>query len=238
MPGYRERPVDAVLRSRVVCAWANGPNLRARTILPDACIDIVWDGARLSVAGPATAPFTIRDQASYVGVRFRPGVAPGFLGISAAELTDAFVPLSHVWGARALQLEDCLAWRPGFATRMLEHALLERLDARPADPLVEALVRELRLARTAEPIASVATRLGTTERTLHRRCVSAIGYGPKTLDRILRFRRAMQAARGGMPLSAAAMAAGYADQAHLTRESRALAGRTPRDAVATADVIL
>jgi AraC-like DNA-binding protein len=38
---------------------------------------------------------------------------------------------------------------------------------------------------------------------------------------------------GGDGLAALAFAAGYADQAHLTRECRRLAGRTPAELVAS-----
>jgi AraC-like DNA-binding protein len=69
--------------------------------------------------------------------------------------------------------------------------------------------------------------LGLSERQLRRRFVDAVGYGPKTLARILRFQRFLALAGSGEDLARLALAAGYADQAHLTRETRRLAGRTP-----------
>ncbi len=44
------------------------------------------------------------------------------------------------------------------------------------------------------------------------------------LARVLRLVRALELARGGMPYAAVAARAGYADQAHLAREVKALAG--------------
>ena len=72
-------------------------------------------------------------------------------------------------------------------------------------------------------------------RQLRRRCHAVVGYGPKTLQRVLRFRRFVSRiergpappARTGTDLAALAAQAGYADQAHLTRECQALAGLTP-----------
>jgi len=62
-----------------------------------------------------------------------------------------------------------------------------------------------------------------SERQLHRRSLAAFGYGAKTLGRIRRLQRAL-----AVPVSAtgaaAAAAAGYADQAHLARDVRELAG--------------
>jgi AraC-like DNA-binding protein len=77
-------------------------------------------------------------------------------------------------------------------------------------------------------VRQVAGDLGVSERSLLRRCTAAVGYGPKTLERVLRFRRFLalgQASAAGLALLGAR--AGYADQAHLTRECVALSGLTP-----------
>jgi AraC-like DNA-binding protein len=78
----------------------------------------------------------------------------------------------------------------------------------------------------------VAEDVGLSVRQLRRRCHAAAGYGPKTLQRVLRFQRfvrMLDAAAPGRPpgLASAAARAGYADQAHLTRECAALSGLTP-----------
>ena len=109
-------------------------------------------------------------------------------------------------------------------------AAVER-HARPvsdSDRLVRAAVYRLR-ARSGR-VADLAGDLDVGDRRLHRRFSSAVGYGPKTLDRIFRFerfRRLAAAAPGPTSLAELAYTAGYSDQAHLTRECRRLAGDTP-----------
>jgi transcriptional regulator GlxA family with amidase domain len=71
-----------------------------------------------------------------------------------------------------------------------------------------------------------------SERQLRRRFLDAVGYGPKTLARVLRFQHFLQLGSGPGDLARLAFAAGYADQAHLTRECRRLAGRTPAELLA------
>jgi AraC-like DNA-binding protein len=76
----------------------------------------------------------------------------------------------------------------------------------------------------------VAERLDVSERQLRRRCQAAVGYGPATLRRVLRFRRFVAWADAGAAdgdLATVAADLGYADQAHLTRECARLAGLTP-----------
>jgi AraC-like DNA-binding protein len=70
----------------------------------------------------------------------------------------------------------------------------------------------------------MADDLGLSERQLHRRCLVAFGYGPKTVQRVLRFQAALRDARAGRRLADVAADAGYADQAHMSREVRDLAG--------------
>jgi AraC-like DNA-binding protein len=78
--------------------------------------------------------------------------------------------------------------------------------------------------RAGRSVRALADRLGVTERTLHRRCLAAFGYGPKVVQRVQRFSRAVELAAAGTPFATTAVTVGYADQAHLSREVRALAG--------------
>jgi AraC-like DNA-binding protein len=275
--GYREwRPAEALSR-HLACTWAgrlgsDGTPFTDR-VLPDGCIDIIWDGARLFVAGPDTGPVALARQpgAYYVGVRFRPGLAPTFLGVPASELLDQRVDagdlLGHPTAALLERLQgDAAAYlRPALPrgepeegtsggslrgmARVLESAMVRWLPgAKAPDPLVEAAVAALggdafrprppvgALAalggdafRPRPPVGALAADLGMSERQLHRRCTAAVGYGPKTLDRVLRFRRFLALAAGdpGAGLAGLAVAAGYADQAHLTRECGRLGGAPP-----------
>ena len=100
------------------------------------------------------------------------------------------------------------------------------LAAAPADAAVAEAARRLADPRTR--VETLADDLGLSERQLRRRCHVAAGYGPKTLQRVLRFRRFLATANGD--LARAALDAGYADQSHLTRECTRLAGQPPGSA--------
>jgi AraC-like DNA-binding protein len=80
-------------------------------------------------------------------------------------------------------------------------------------------------------VQGLADAIGISERQLRRRFHAAVGYGPKTLARVLRFQRMLRlaAGRGGEPerLARLALEAGYADQAHMTAECTRLAGQPP-----------
>lgn len=115
----------------------------------------------------------------------------------------------------------------------LEAAVYRHLAvAREPDPSVRELVRgiEERVRSGACGVRFAEAPVG--ERQLRRRFVAAVGYGPKTFERIARFQRFLRLARSpaGRRLGLAQLAAraGHADQAHLGREYRRLAGLPPR----------
>jgi AraC-like DNA-binding protein len=222
---YRELPPPAVLADWVCCAWVSSRSGGAR-ILPDGCVDLVWTGRRLIVAGPATESHMATEApgATKVGVRFRVGAAGAALGMPASELRDENPHAAEVLPAPVVQRIASSGSDPERMLMALTGAVSARLrDAEPADPLVRAAARAL-VAPDAR-VRTVAERLGLSERQLRRRFHAAAGYGPKTLQRVLRFRRFLA---GGEPdLARAALDAGYADQSHLTRECVRLAGRTP-----------
>jgi AraC-like DNA-binding protein len=109
---------------------------------------------------------------------------------------------------------------------MLEQALLRRRrDAQDPDALVvHALTL---LGRSGSRVAALSSELGISERQLLRRFRSAVGYGPKTADRVLRFQRFVSHGPGNEGLARVAAELGYSDQAHLTRECVELSGLTP-----------
>lgn len=239
---YREWAPAPALRRHVRCLWAgrladDGTSYVDR-VLPDGCVDLVWDGEGLFVAGPDTGPVPItpRPGGAFVGLRIQPGLTPAVLGLPAAALRDQRVDGREVLGGEAARLAERLHAAPALraAAHELERAVAAHLPGKAApDPLVERLVVLLGRS-TNQPIACLADDLGVSPRQLHRRCTAGVGYGPKTLHRVLRFRRFLSRAEAGADgLARLAAEAGYVDQAHLSREVCRLAGTTPADLVAS-----
>ncbi|MEV0319300.1 helix-turn-helix domain-containing protein [Streptomyces sp. NPDC050658] len=212
----------AVLWTRATTGGGPGP---VRPVLPDGCMDLLWSGGRLMVAGPDTRAYRPAPDlaaARFVGIRFYPGTAPAFLGVPAHELRDRRVDLADLWpSAETRRLTERMAEAPD-PVAALESLALERADrAEPPDPLLAHIVKSLDAGRS---IAATAAEAGVNTRLLHRRSLAAFGYGPKTLGRVLRLQRALALAADGMPYAATAAVAGFADQAHLARDVKELTG--------------
>ena len=238
---FRERMPTSVLHHHVDRIWINalhGPTVI--DVVPDGCIDIYWTGSTLQIAGPntETVSITMPGAVEFVGVRFNPGIAGRWLGVTAREILNRHVPLADFWRcADVSRMTQGLA-EAGSAVSvaaLLEQFLVERLPhVAPADPIAAATVSALRRAgrETRGIVGQLKAEFGWSERTLRRHCHAAYGYGPKTLERILRFQGFLRRLPGGRtPLAVLALEAGYADQAHLTREVRRLSGQSPSSLV-------
>lgn len=233
---YRELGVPPGLGGLVECAWVDTASADgAHDVLPDGCMDLVWTGAGLLVAGPDTVVQHGRRSSgvTVAGLRFLPGALPSLLGVPAAPLHDRRVALVELLPGPA---REALARLEGGAEPVpVLAALAVRLPGAPPDTSVAALRRALAprggsgawASSSAPSVAALADALGCTPRSVYRRCLAAFGYGPSTLRRVLRFRRAAALLRAGVAPAEVAAAAGYADQPHLSRETRALAGASP-----------
>ena len=221
---YRERRasgLDATL-------WTRTTDGSTRWVLPDGCLDVLWDGRELAVAGPDTGPFRnlVPAGTSYVALRFDSGVGPAVLHVPADAVRDqrvALVDLLPRPDVDRLTDEVVEAGDPTDAAAALERWAVRRLGEGPGPDAT--LRRVADLLDEGLRVADAADAVGLGERQLHRRSLAAFGYGPKVLARIRRLQRALAIARGGTAFARTAAEAGYADQAHLAREVRALAGR-------------
>jgi AraC-like DNA-binding protein len=240
---YRQQAPDAVFRPLVDAYWINQPSTSDAApfdrILPDGCIDLVFrgdaSGGRLFASALIEQPVILHggEPAWFAGVRFRPAMMRAVLDVDPADCRDRDTPANLVhadFAALERRLQGCASPQEALAT--LKHAVDQRLanDARRAAPprVQEAIAA---LARGGE-VHRVARAVGLSERSLHRDVVRWSGLAPKPLARILRMQRCLAALRAGrMPLALLALRLGYADQAHMTRELKALAGVTPREVV-------
>jgi AraC-like DNA-binding protein len=231
-PGYREWLPPAAVRGSLSCLWLSvvaadaGPAVT--DVLPDGCVDLIWESGRGGyVAGPDTGPAPAELPAGtiIVGARFRPGAGGPAFGLPLARLRDQRVDLADCLPALAGQLPAELSADAALAV-VTELSYRLASDG-PPDLMVLHGTRLLASGRAT--VTQLGTALAVSERQLRRRFDAAVGYGPKTLHRVLRFRHALAqlSVAGAADLASLALQAGYADQAHLTREMTRLAGRPP-----------
>jgi AraC-like DNA-binding protein len=187
------------------------------------------------VGGLHAAPAGIRHDGRQYGVQLEvtPAGARALFGVPAAELAHLVVPLDALVGPAARGLPDRLAAAPSWAARfevldtVLSALVADRAES-PPDEVAHAWSL-LAGAHGSIDIASVAAQVGWSRRHLGERFRREFGLAPKVMARVMRFERAkaLMTAVPDPDLATVAARAGYADQPHLSREWRELAGSTP-----------
>ena len=229
---YVESPAPPDLESWVQALWTveGRPGDRIR-VTPDACTDVIdlGDGRVLFVGPMLTGGLTTLWRATTHGVRFHPGTLvafaghPGLSALRDRSLTnDADLPVDG-------DGSELLAF-----VRGLRDGGRMRRDA-TVDAVLSAIERE---ATRGTELSEIYHGLGVSQRTVQRLFRTFVGLTPKQTERVLRQTLLTMALRNQDDgLAALAGAHGYADQAHMSREYRELAGLSPgRYRVEAADV--
>lgn len=211
------------------------------------------DFAPLNLVAPTTRWFdvTVHGTLRALSVQFTARGARTLLGLPPLGVVDRAMPLADLLAGpvrRALaDWVDALAAAPSFGARVAitDRVLSELLRRRPSSVLsvpdpVGWVIDEVERRHGAVRIATLADAVGLPERTLRRRVRQELGMSLRHCARVVRARHAM-AVLEAMPvpprpqldrpatarLARLAVQLGYCDQAHLTREFRALVGSTP-----------
>lgn len=165
-----------------------------------------------------------------VGAQLAPGAAGALLGTSAQDLAERHTPLDDVCGpgSVALLLEQLQAQHdPAACLRVLERWLLARIAAQ-VHGLHPAVAAALASLHEGAQVQQAVRASGLSHRHLIARFREATGLAPKQHARVLRLQMALARLEpSGLHAAGIAADAGFADQAHFTREFRDLTGVTP-----------
>lgn len=164
------------------------------------------------------------------GVAFRPGCFRPILGSAVSTITDRSVAADDVFGADVPQRAMADAADEAEMLRIVEDFLRRKLP--PPDPTAErvaAIVARIAAEPDITKVETLADRLGTSVRRLQRSFAEYVGVSPKWVIRRYRLHEVNRRLESGVALDWSRLAAelGYADQAHFTRDFRAMIREPP-----------
>jgi AraC-like DNA-binding protein len=188
------------------------------------------------VSGPYGSFFgsDTAEEASVMGVHFKPGGAFPFLGLAANELADFHINLRDIWGGAASEVHERLSFEPSSARRfrILEEALIShRFRALEHHPAVALALDRVRDAPSRSFVRTLVREAGISERRFIDVFNFQVGIKPKVFTRIERFQRVLHVVHRSRVLEWGQLALehGYYDQSHLIRDFLAFSGFSPAD---------
>lgn len=232
---YNEYPPPTGLEGHIAAAWSldcggSSKQDMEHHATPDGCIELIWRQRGHSywkrpqpdmfVTGLSATPAILRTSgdAVFLAVRLWPWAWNWIGGTKCRTFAD-----------------DWIAVEPGTSSAMLvqagqfmPEALRSAFLKYELHPIAAAIPKAL-------SVADIVAKSGKTIRTVQRWFREELGVEPRRYLRQLRFGRAMKGI-GQLEASLADHAAmqGYADQSHMAREFRVLAGDAARNVRARA----
>lgn len=249
----RRRPPAAALRSLVInytgfLTEFTAP--RRRLELPTGCVTLVFSfseglwvsrtedlgtarlrpAAGAMISGPRTVP-AIGVHAGVVHgleVNMTPQGCYRLFGVPMWHFEDAHVDLVEVLGPKSRYLPERLQALPSWTERfaLLDEVFCGRLDdgPRPAPEINRALSG---LWADSRSLARMGAATGWSARTVRARFREQVGLSPKAMARVFRLQHALRMLAAGTAAAQVAAVCGYHDQAHLSREVKAMTGLPP-----------
>ena len=246
---YHEVSPSTDLARDIHCYWEldGGDDALDEPIFPDGRVEIVVHlGARprllgqvhaqpeLVVVGQMTTALRLQPISGLhaIGIRFTPAGARTWLGAPVDECTNRIEGFDQINRHASAMIRDAV--HRGGALQLtlpaLESALRQSRQARwSASRAVDHAVQVGLACHGRVQVETLAASAGLGVRQLERQFLEAIGLSHKRVLTTARFQHALQVLRDGHPPAEVAEVCGFADQAHLAREFRTMAGAPARD---------
>lgn len=226
----RPAPAAVLAHARCLIVRKVAPGARVESTVhanPYACINLIVSGEvevhgralpPFFVCGPLTGPMrtTAAGPLLSASLVVQPWLLPALAGLEPRAVVDGVVPL-HAPAWRGICEAVCVDPRAEAALWSMVAGLSVQVPP-PRLPLQMLL---------ESGVAAAARELGCSARQFHRRFQAAMGLAPAAWRRLARWEQAARALVAAQGLADLASGHGYADQAHLTRETRTVAGLPP-----------
>lgn len=226
---YSEFLPDKNLRQFIECYWIHSNDF-THTVLPDGCIDIVFNDAAGFVVGTMTTPLIVEPSGTFIGVRFKSGKASMFFNFDASDLTDQKTELRNIAGREGSILIEKLFEAQDLTGKIeILNTSLSSWFKHKSNDRVDYVIQKIVESKGNVSINSICHSLGLTRQHLARLFQHYVGVRPKQFARVIRFQALLKDVRQNHKINWADEASllGYYDQSHLIADFRQFSGKSP-----------
>ena len=229
---YTETAPPDTLAELVHCFWWLRTDMLLPSdfhyhVLPDACVDIVFDLSSRRIATimtPYTTSTTLNLGKSfrYVGIRLLPGVWRDDI----ANVVGGHVDVSQIGTQPIAEVYDRLCGRSSFAQQKVLVQFTKNLTAENVIAPNKYIMTILDQLDTIHTVADMAHVVKLSPRQLQRIFKQMIGFSPHDFLKVVRLQQSFNQHYLTV----------YTDQSHFIRSFRRITGYTPKSYAGTFDV--
>ncbi len=207
------------------------------TYIPSGCMDILfiqdYHKNHMEILGSGTRARQIQrlSDASYFGVRLKPGLFISYQGLTLKDTTNQEIFLEQIEDDLFVFFRELQELHSLSLKAELFHTYFDScINVTGANDLTGYILCEINSLQGNVRIHELADELHYSERHMSRIFLDAMGITPKTFARIVRFQNVIDSILHQPVLSLCDYLAelGYADQSHFQREFKEYTGITPR----------
>ena len=238
---YNEYEPPLILKPYLDCYWSytagtSSALLHAKPIIPDGCIDIIFDLARLTsgcalIIGAMTKPI-FNNKTDIIGIRFKPGMAYPFIKMPMNKLTDIIADYYEFAGHEATILSDQLSESESIKEQLSilnKHFILKLSSMSLIDPQMQQALYLINKTNGSDTVNDISEKIGWSRQYFNKKCLWYTGLSPKFLLQAIRIKKVVNR-YNSEPFhswSDLSLAGGFYDQSHLINDFKKITGLTP-----------
>ncbi|OZB94249.1 helix-turn-helix domain-containing protein [Paenibacillus sp. XY044] len=201
-------------------------------VLQHPGVNIIFEQGSSYVCGIESrkAAYTLQGKGLIAGILYRPGAFHGYISESMSELVDRKMDISKFFPFDAETAEKGIFESNGLEERVdhIERLLCSSIPE-PDDKVDElnTIIGAIMEDRTITTVDLLENRFNVSKRTLQRMFKQYLGVSPKWVIQRYRMHEASEAIENGADIATVALELGYFDQAHFSKDFKAIVGASP-----------
>ncbi|MGO4108563.1 DUF6597 domain-containing transcriptional factor [Paenibacillus sp. YAF4_2] len=208
-------------------------------VVPNPCANLVVEKDKTLFYGPGKERFSYLLEGSGIvfGVKFQPGGLYPFVNRELSELTGKPLEVEAIFGIKGSVLEELVLVQPDDLQKIqvMERLFLAKLPLYDDNiTLVNQVIDFIADTREISKVEQVALKFDMNIRRLQRLFSKYVGVNPKSVIRLFRLQNAAEAMDLGQMQDLVWLSAelGYHDQAHFSKDFKAVIGKSPEQYLA------
>ncbi|WP_110933936.1 helix-turn-helix domain-containing protein [Paenibacillus bouchesdurhonensis] len=223
-----------LIRHYWIVEWnLNGGLTHRQEVLQHPGVNIIFQQGHSHIHGIESkkSTYLLQGEGQIIGVLFRPGAFHCYGGLPMTDFIDRTASISDIFPFDASWAENEIFSQGGMDQKLACLEVLLTRNLPEPDPnvdllnkMIDQIVEDRRITR----VDDLVREYNMSSRTLQRMFKQYIGVSPKWVINRYRMHEACESIEKGADITELSLELGYFDQAHFSKDFKAVIGKSPR----------